>query len=353
MPAGWRLRLAGGARSCARSARPGFEALGPLNLKNIARPVEALVVRPAATTAKSVEHTLSHGTGEALSLPDKPSIAVLAFTNMSGDPEQEYFSDGIAEDIITELPRSHALFVIARNTSFTFKDQAIDVKQVGRELGVRYVLEGSVRRGGQRVRVTTQLIDAETGKHVWAERYDRDLADVFAVQDEITLAVTRAIGPAISRLERQRALRKPPENLDAWEAYQRALWHQTKGGEADAEKARYFLERAIQLDPLFAAAHAMLAYYHISSLNFGLLPSVQQHVMMGEASARRAIELDVDEPSALCALAWVAFCKGDHDAAVEHAEQAISIDPNLPAPTWRKGLDWHIQDAGTKHVRPA
>ena len=158
-------------------------------------------------------------------MPDKPSIAVLAFTNMSGDPEQEYFSDGIADDIITELSRIRWLFVIARNSSFTYKGHAIDVKQVGRELGVRYVLEGSVRRGGERVRVNAQLIDAETGNHVWAERYDRDLADVFAVQDEITLAVTRAIGPAVADAEQRRALRKPPGNLGAWESYQRGLWH--------------------------------------------------------------------------------------------------------------------------------
>ena len=160
-----------------------------------------------------------------MALPDRPSIAVLAFTNMSGDPEQEYFSDGIADDIITELSRMRWLFVIARNTSFTYKGHAINVKQVGRELGVRYVLEGSVRRGGQRVRVNAQLIDAETGTHVWAERYDRDLADVFAVQDEITLAVTGAIGPAVADAEQRRALRKPPSNLGAWEAYHRGLWH--------------------------------------------------------------------------------------------------------------------------------
>ena len=140
----------------------------------------------AATTPNSVERSLVHGTGEALPLPDKPSIAVLAFTNMSGDPEQEYFSDGIADDIITELSRSRSLFVIARNSSFTYKGRAVDIKQVARELGVRYVLEGSVRRSGGRVRVVAQLIDAETGNHIWAERYDRALEDVFAVQDEIT-----------------------------------------------------------------------------------------------------------------------------------------------------------------------
>jgi adenylate cyclase len=224
-----------------------FEALGTLNLKNIARPVEAFLLRPAAAAALQ---SVVHGTGEALPLPGKPSIAVLPFTNMSGDPEQEYFSDGIAEDIITALSRNRSLFVIARNSSFTYRGRSVDVKQVARELGVRYVVEGSVRRTSERVRISAQLIDAETGNHVWAERYDRRLVDVFDVQDEITAAVSRSIGPAISHAERQRAIRKRPETLDAWEAYQRALWHQAKGGVASIEQARHFLGRAIELDPL-------------------------------------------------------------------------------------------------------
>src|SRR5262249_30424210 len=160
---------------------------------------------------------------------DKPSIAVLPFTNMSGDPEQEFFADGIAEDIITTLSRYPSLFVIARNSSFTYKGRAVDVKQVGRELGVRYALEGSVRKAGNRIRVTAQLVEAEAGNHVWAERYDRELADIFAMQDEITEAVTIAIAPAVADAERQRAMRKPPGSLDAWAAYQRGLWHFGKG----------------------------------------------------------------------------------------------------------------------------
>ena len=167
-----------------------------------------------ATTTETVERSLCGGR-RSLALPDKPSIAVLAFTNMSGDPEQEYFSDGIADDIITELSRSRSLFVIARNSSFTYKGRAVDIRQVARELGVRYVLEGSVRRSGGRVRVTAQLIDAETGNHIWAERYDRAAEDVFAVQDEITAAVVMAILPAVADAELRRVLRKPPENLGA------------------------------------------------------------------------------------------------------------------------------------------
>ena len=223
-----------------------IEEVGALNLKNIAYPVEAYIVRlDCDSVPNSVERSLVHITGEPLPLPGKPSIAVLAFTNMSGDPEQEYFSDGIADDIITELSRSRSLFVIARNSSFSYKGGATNLKQVARELGVRYIVEGSVRRSGDRVRVNAQLIEAEVGSHIWAERYDRALEDVFAVQDEITAAVTAAILPALTHAEQQRALRKPPESLGAWEAYQRGLWHMAKATASDSVQARELLERAI------------------------------------------------------------------------------------------------------------
>jgi adenylate cyclase len=218
--------------------------------------------------------------------------------------------------------------VIARNSSFTYKGRAVDVKHVARELGVRYVLEGSVRRSDGRIRVLARLIDAETGNHIWAERYDRALEDVFAVQDDIADAASHAIAPAISHAERQRAVRKSPEHLDTWEAYQRALWHLAKGSALGAEQARNFLERAIQLDPLFAASHAMLAGVHLNTLNFGPPFSYHEAVSMAEAEARRAMELDPDEPSALVASAWVSFCEGDHQGALQRADQAISIDPN-------------------------
>jgi adenylate cyclase len=193
-----------------------FEELGALTLKNIARPVEAFVAKFGASTAQHpIEPSPAHGTGGLPSLTGKPSIALLPFSNLSGDPEQEYFSDGLADDLITLLSRCRSLFVIARNSSFTFRGRAIDVKQVARELGVRYVVEGSVRRAGGRIRLNAKLIDAETGSHIWAERYDRALEDVFAVQDEIAEALTIAINPAIAEAEQRRALRKPPENLGA------------------------------------------------------------------------------------------------------------------------------------------
>jgi adenylate cyclase len=207
-----------------------FEDIGEQALKNIARPVRVFRVHP-----DRVAEAANYIPQPSLTLPDKPSVAVLPFTNMSNDPEQEFFADGIAEDVITALSRYPSLFVIARNSCFTYRNscftykaRAVDVKQVGRELGVRYVLEGSLRKAGNRIRVTAQLVEAETGNHVWAERYDRDLADIFAVQDEITEAVTIAVAPAIAHAEQQRAMRKPPGSLDAWSAYQRGLWHLSK-----------------------------------------------------------------------------------------------------------------------------
>jgi adenylate cyclase len=201
-----------------------------------------------------------------LPLPDKPSIAVLPFVNLSGDPEQECFADGIAEDVITLLSKSHALFVIARNSSFTYKGRATDIKQVGRELGVRYALEGSVRKAGNRVRVTGQLVEAATRGHLWAERYDRDLTDIFAVQDEIAASVSAAILPTMERSERERAARKPPDSLDAWECYYRGMWHFAKVDVAENEKARTFFQRAIELDPQFVRVFAALSLNYLNEM---------------------------------------------------------------------------------------
>ena len=231
-----------------------FEDAGEQRVKNIARPLRVYRIRPGRSAGDTM--------GEAQpphALPDKPSVAVLPFTNMSGDSEQEFVSDGIAEDVITALSRYPSLFVIARISSFTYKGRAVDVKQVGRELGVRYVLEGSVRKAGNRIRVTAQLVEAGTGNHVWADRYDRDLADIFGVQDEITEAVTIAIAPAIADAELQRAVRKPPDSLDAWAAYQRGLWHLSEANPDDNTIAQKFFRQAIDLDPTFAGGYSGLA----------------------------------------------------------------------------------------------
>jgi adenylate cyclase len=309
-----------------------FEELGTLSLRNIARPVEAFLLRPntGASVPMSVECALVQGTGEALPLPDKPSIAVLAFTNMSGDPDQEYFSDGIADDIITELSRSRSLFVIARNSSFTYKGRAVDIRLVARELGVRYVLEGSVRRSGGRVRVVAQLIDAETGNHIWAERFDRALEDVFAVQDEITTAVVTAIVPAVADAELQRLLRKPPESLGAWEAYQRGLWHVSKASVGDHEMARHFFQRAIDLDPMLACGHAALAQsIMMQNVSYGTLPlsEVAKHAI---ERARVAVEIDPNDADAQAIMAFALWTSGDFREAWQRAEIALANNPNSP-----------------------
>ena len=267
-------------------------------------------------------------TAEPLPLSGKPSIAVLAFTNMSGDLEQEYFSDGIADEIITELSRSRSLFVIARNSSFTYKGRTVDVKLIARELGVRYVLEGSVRRSGGRVRVIAQLIDAETGNHIWAERYDRALEDVFAVQDEITAAVTTAILPAVMDAEQRRALRKPPESLGAWEAYQRGLWHATKATAEDNERARDFFRRSAELAPSFASPHAMLAYFYGWGFASADILPVRDINDLARYEAQQAIDLDPDDVTAHAVLSWVSMCDGDYSTAREQADHAVHVAPS-------------------------
>jgi adenylate cyclase len=298
-----------------------FEDLGEQQVKNIARAVRIYRVCDGRA-AKSPA-------APALPLPDKPSIAVLPFLNMSGDPEQEYFADGIAEDVIALLSKSRGLFVIARNSSFTYKGRAVDVKQVGRELGVRYVLEGSVRRAGNRVRVTGQLIEAAAGGHLWAERYDRDLTDIFAVQDEITASVSAAILPSVERSERERAARKPPSSLDGWESYHRGMWHLAKVEAAENVLAQEFFQRALTLDPGFAAAQAAMA---LSILTDGAFfypeDKRQDFVPRGAQHARRSIALDPTEAVGHSALAIALTMSGRHDEASREGDLAVSLDPN-------------------------
>jgi TolB-like protein len=242
----------------------GFELRGNEHLKNIAEPVRVYRVR------------LDRG-GEAqrpaLALPDKPSIAVLPFQNMSGDPEQEYFADGVVEEIITALSRMRWLFVIARNSSFTYKGRAVDVKQVGRELGVRYVLEGSVRKAGNKVRITGQLVDAATGVHLWADRFDGALEDIFELQEQITAKVVGAITPRVEQAEIERAKRKPTENLDAYDYYLRGLANVYLWTREGSEEALSAFKRAIELDPNFASAYGMAARcYSQESVRLGCRP---------------------------------------------------------------------------------
>ena len=265
----------------------------------------------------------------ALPLPDKPSVAVLPFTNMIGDPNQEFFPDGIAEDVITALSHYPSLFVIARNSCFTYKGRAVDVKQVGRELGVRYVVEGGVRRAGNRLRVTGQLLEVETGKHVWAERYDRDLADIFALQDEIAEAVTIAIAPAIAGAERHRAMRKPPESLDVWAAYQRGLWYVGKANPDDNARSQRFFQQAIDLDPTFAGGYTGLAWAQLQAGTVFITGSFAETQTSAEALARRAVALDEADAEAHSCFGQALRHRGDYEGALAEAEQALTTTPNL------------------------
>jgi len=301
-----------------------FDDMGEQQLKNIAGPVRVYRVRDVATAKAQSAPELP-----ALPLPDKPSIAVLPFANMSADPEQGFFADGITEDIITALSRYPSLFVIARNSCFTYKGRAVDVKQVGHELGVRYLLEGSLRKAGNRIRVTGQLVEAETGKHVWAERYDRDLADIFALQDEITGTVTIAIAPAITEAERKRAMRKPPGSLDAWTAYQRGLWHVFKFSREDDALAQEYFQQAIDLDPTFAGGYKGLSAAYMNAAALLQTRSQAEAYSSAEALARQAIAFDGTDAEAHSTLAAAMLCHGDYEGALAEAEIALAMSPNL------------------------
>ena len=302
-----------------------FEDLGEQNVKNIARPVRVYRIRDRASPTE----TLSPASPQPLPLPDKPSIAVLPFANMTGDPEQEFFSDGIAEDVITALSRYPSLFVIARNSCFTFKGRSLDVKQIGLELGVRYVLDGSLRKAANRIRVTAQLVEAETGRHVWAERYDRELSDIFTVQDEITEAVTVAIAPAIAKAEQQRAMRKPPESLDAWAAYQRGLWHFNNVTAEDNVLAQKLFQRAIDLDPSFAGGYKGLGVVLSNEADYKGGHGLSESLRSAEVLARRAVALDGADAEARALLATALRRRGDHEGSLAEATEALRISPNL------------------------
>jgi adenylate cyclase len=299
-----------------------FADLGEQSLKNIARPLRVYRVGSSPAASRPISPAA------ALPLPDKPSIAVLPFQNMSGDPEQEYFADGMVEEIITALSRIRWLFVIARNSSFTYKGQAVDVKRVGRELGVRYVLEGSVRRGGNRVRLTAQLIDATNATHVWADRYDRDLSDIFAVQDEITASVAAVIEPALAEAEQQRVLRKPPERLDAWEACQRGFWHFHRYAAEENRVALDFFRQAIGLDPNFAPArygYALTLQWDI--WHFSARPFLEVQGAARE-EAMRAVSLDDKDAMAHAVLAHMMMWGGEWEEAIAQARTAFALNPN-------------------------
>jgi adenylate cyclase len=305
-----------------------FEDGGFEEFKNIAKPVHVFHWQPGLTTTGQDGTATAKSSVADLVLPDKPSIAVLPFDNMSTDPEQAFFADGISEDITTELSKFRSLFVIARNSSFAFKGQSIDVKEVGRKLGVRYVVEGSVRRSRNRVRVTAQLVDAVDDKHLWAERYDRELEDIFAVQDEVTNAIVSTIEPHLASTERQRARRKPTESLGAWECYQRGLWHMYQYQRDDLSEALKLLERAIALDPTFSPAHAGLALSLYYFVILGFATDRDAELTRALDAGKTAVRLDENDPFAHVALGRVHTLNREHDTAIAQCDIAISLTPS-------------------------
>ncbi|RXG88906.1 winged helix-turn-helix domain-containing tetratricopeptide repeat protein [Bradyrhizobium zhanjiangense] len=263
-----------------------------------------------------------------LALPDRPAIAVLPFTNMSGDREQDYFSDGISEDIITALSKLRWFFVVARNSSFVYKGRAVHLHEVARELGVRYVVEGSVRRSGERLRISAQLNDVSTGSHLWAERYDRELADVFAVQDEITEAIVAAIEPQLYAAESFRAQQKPPGSLDAWDFVMRALSHYWRITREDNAAAQGLLEQAIAIDPAYGKALGLLATSHIFGAHMGWA-DMAVTVPVAERAALAAVEADRDDAWAHHGLAYTYLFRRRFDDALAEFELALKLNPNF------------------------
>ena len=305
-----------------------FLDLGVQQVKNIQEPIRAFQVSAPSETQQAARERAAEA--ESLPpMPDKPSIAVLPFENMSGDPEQEYFADGMVEEITTALSRFKWLFVIARNSSFTFKGQAVDVKEVGRRLGVRYVLEGSVRKASGKVRITGQLIDAVTGTHIWADRFERDLTDIFALQDEVTVAVVSAIQPKLLQTEIAMATRRRPENLTAYDFYLRALQQYYLTTREGAVEAIRLAHRALELDPRFGLVAALAGASHTRNVLWGYAADPQFDRKEAVRLLRLALSLDDSDADTL---AWAAFISanmvGDCESSVEMADRAVALNPN-------------------------
>jgi len=291
--------------------------MGEQQLKNIAEPVRVYSVQLKDAPARPT-----------LALPDRPSIAVLPLQNMSGDPEQEYFADGITEDITTALSRLRWFFVIARNSSFSYKGKVVDVRVIARELGVRYVLEGSVRKSGGQLRITTKLIDAKTGNQIWAQRYDRELADIFALQDEITANVVATIEPQLYAAEDYRAKQKPPGSLDAWDCVARGLSLILKMTKSDNAAAQELLKKAITIDPSYAQAYSLLAFSLSLANSWGWQPS-QSVLAPAWDAAQKAIRLDADNPWAHLALGHIHRQRLELHDAVAEFQNSIALNPNF------------------------
>ncbi len=305
-----------------------YESLGEQEVKGFQEPVRVYRVGLEDGQAIPAPDPAVRPDMPALDLPDKPSVAVLPFDNLSGDPEQEYFADGMAEDIIAALSRFRLLFVIARNSTFIYKGRAVDVRQVARELGVRYVLEGSIRKGGNRIRVTAQLIDALTGNHIWAERYDRQLEDLFALQDEITETLVGAIAPEIDQAERQRAERHTLDSVNSWLMFQKGLSAYYETTEQSLKVAVKIFDDICRRDTRFAQAHAMAGDTRLRQAMHFELERARELVDEARECARKAKELDNRDALGFCVEARALSMHGDHEPAIRLAEQGIALNPN-------------------------
>ncbi len=301
-----------------------YEDMGEQEVKHVSAPVRVYRIA-GLNDAASPQPT----DASAKDLPDKPSIAVLPFTNMSGDPEQEYFSDGITEDIITLLSRNRWIFVVSRNSTFTYKDEPADVRAVARELGVRYVLEGSVRKSGDRVRISAQLIDPATTGHVWAERYDRQLDDVFNLQDEVTEAIVGAMESELIDAERQRVTRKPPESLDAWDLYQRGLYCMYQFTKDGFSEARQNFDRSIELDPTFSPAYAASAETRFHDALEGFTEEPAKILNDALHLAKRAVVLDRKDAIGHFALGRVQSLRREYEESVAELTTALDLNPSF------------------------
>jgi adenylate cyclase len=328
-----------------------FDDLGEQRLKNVARPVRAFEVRLDAVTDQpsTVPERSNRVTADALQEAtarplDKPSIAVMPFANVNGDPEQDYLSDGLASDITNALARLRWLFVIARNSTFVYKGKAVDVRQVARELGVRYVLEGSVRTAGGRIRITSQLVDAETGKHIWAEKYDRELKDIFAVQDDIAQHVLAAVEPHLYAQEGFRASSKPPEGIGAWELVVRALTMLNKVERKQNEEAQILLRRAIEMDATYARAHALLSW----AVWWGALcywyDDRPEGYRQAAGHAHDALAYDPNDPWARMVSGLCLSSAGEHERALDELMTALRLNPSFALGSM--ALGWALLRAG-------
>jgi len=297
-----------------------FRDDGEETFKNINRPVRVFRWEPEQEqTVKS--------TGASKPESEKPSIAVLALTNMSNDPDQDFIGDGITEDLITALSKIRSFKVISRESTFSYKGMAIDVRQVAKELGVRFVLEGSVRKSGNRVRVTVQLIDAETGHHVWAERYDREMEDIFDLQDEMVRVIASALEPELNAFERERAVNKPPDNLDAWELYQRALWYMWTYQDDNIRTALELFKQASAADPKFAPAYAYYAYCCYQFVILGSADDPDALLQEGLSAAKMALQCDDRDAISYFAIGRIHMMLGDHDASIAALRKSIELNP--------------------------